>query len=64
MNNSRNLYSNSQQSLRSLSDLTRKELGSLWTNFLWELANGENKELVEQQHMDNRNWLTEQGLVV
>ena len=26
--------------------------------------NGENKELVEQQHMDNRNWLTEQGLVV
>ena len=26
--------------------------------------NGENKELVEQQHMDNRIWLTEQGLVV
>tara|TARA_B100001175_G_scaffold127823_1_gene108754 strand:+ start:2273 stop:2689 length:417 start_codon:yes stop_codon:yes gene_type:complete len=26
--------------------------------------NGENKDLVEQQHMDNRNWLTEQGLVV
>ena len=26
--------------------------------------NGENKELVEQQHMANRKWLTEQGLVV
>ena len=26
--------------------------------------NGENKDLVEQQHMDNRIWLTEQGMVV
>jgi len=26
--------------------------------------NGENKELVKQQHMANRTWLTEQGLVV
>ena len=26
--------------------------------------NGENKDLVESQHMANREWLTEQGLVV
>ena len=26
--------------------------------------NGENKDLVEQQHLENRKWLTEQGMVV
>ena len=26
--------------------------------------NGENKALVEEQHMQNRIWLTEQGMVV
>ena len=26
--------------------------------------NGENKALTEQQHLENRKWLTEQGLVV
>ena len=26
--------------------------------------NGENKDLVEQQHLENRKWLTDKGLVV
>ena len=26
--------------------------------------NGENKSLTEQQHLENRKWLTEQGMVV
>ena len=26
--------------------------------------NGENKDLVEQQHLENRKWLTDEGLVV
>tara|TARA_Y100001968_G_scaffold130933_1_gene119511 strand:+ start:229 stop:1224 length:996 start_codon:yes stop_codon:yes gene_type:complete len=44
----RDLESNGNNAPRSLSDLSRKELDSLWSNFLWELVTNdklENEEL-------------------